>query len=275
VHLGERECSIQRRHQKIIEESPSPALDPGLRARMGEAAVAAAAAVDYVGAGTVEFLLDADGGFFFLEMNTRLQVEHPVTELVYGVDLVRAQLETAAGRPLPWRQEDLIPRGHAVECRLYAEDPAAGFQPSLGRVLLYREPGGPGVRVDSGLSEGDEVTLHYDPMIAKLSTHAENRAAAIDRQRAALAAYPVLGPTTNVEYLRAVLDHPAFRAGDTHTGFLDEHLAGWAPVAAPETAVLAAVALNETRHAAPAASGDVPLPDSWNRIGRFRLRGLD
>jgi acetyl-CoA carboxylase biotin carboxylase subunit len=275
VHLGERECSIQRRHQKIIEETPSPALDPALRERMGAAAVAAAAAVGYVGAGTVEFLLAADGSFHFLEMNTRLQVEHPVTELVLGVDLVRAQLETAAGRPLPWTQDELRPRGHAIECRLYAEDPGAGFLPSLGRLLLYREPTGPNVRVDAGICEGDTVTLHYDPMLAKLSVHAERRDAAVDRMRAALAEYPVLGITTNVEYLRAVLDQPAFRAGDTHTGFLDEHLAGWTPVGEPDAAALAAVALHAAAGAPAAVPGAAPSADPWRVLGRLRLRGLD
>ncbi len=229
VQLGERECSIQRRHQKIIEETPSPALTPELRARMGAAAVAAARAARYVNAGTVEFLVDAAGDFYFLEMNTRLQVEHPVTEWVTGLDLVRAQLLVAAGAPLPWRQEEIVPRGHAIECRLYAEDPAHGFRPSLGRILLLDEPAGPGVRVDSGVAAGDEVTMHYDPLLAKLSVHGPDRAAAIARALAALREYAVLGIATNVAYLQAILDHPEFRAGRTHTGFLDAHLAGWPP----------------------------------------------
>ncbi|MCB1185063.1 acetyl-CoA carboxylase biotin carboxylase subunit, partial [bacterium] len=227
VHLCERECSIQRRHQKIIEESPSPALDQALRDRMGAAAVAAAAAVDYEGAGTVEFLLGQDGAFYFLEMNTRLQVEHPVTELVTGADLVRAQIRVAEGRPLPWRQEDIRPRGHAIECRLYAEDPARGFMPSLGRLLVLDEPSGPGVRIDSGVRRGDEVSMHYDPMIAKLSLHGDDRRAAIDRAVAALRRYAVLGVTTNIAYLLAILQHEAFRDGALHTGFLDEHLPDW------------------------------------------------
>ena len=280
VHLGERECSIQRRHQKIVEETPSTALDEGLRRRMGEAAVAAARAAGYIGAGTVEFLLTPAGEFYFLEMNTRLQVEHPVTEWVTGLDLVRAQILVAAGAPLPWSDADLAPRGHALECRLYAEDPAHGFLPSLGRLLSYREPSGPGVRVDAGVAEGDEITLHYDPMIAKLSVHAEDRAAAIARMRAALRDYVVLGITTNAAYLDAVLAHPAFAAGDTHTGFLQEHLPGETVSgdAADETAALVAAALHE---AARGAAADV-APRTAPRvaptvpvIGRFRLKGLD
>ncbi len=171
VHLFERECSIQRRHQKIIEESPSPALTPALRQEMGAAAVAAARAVGYRGAGTVEFLLDAAGDFYFLEMNTRLQVEHPVTELVTGTDLVRAQIQVAEGRTLPWTQADLACRGHAIECRIYAEDPEQNFLPSLGQLVLLHEPSGPGVRIDSGVRQGDAITMYYDPLIAKLSVH--------------------------------------------------------------------------------------------------------
>ena len=282
VHLFERECSIQRRHQKIIEESPSPALDEGLRARMGAAAVAAARAVGYEGAGTIEFLLGQDGGFHFLEMNTRLQVEHPVTELVTGQDLVRTQILVAGGAPLPWRQEDLSVRGHAIECRVYAEDPEDGFLPSLGRLLLLREPSGPGVRVDSGVRQGDEVTLHYDPMIAKLSVHAHDRAAAIARMAAALRDYPILGVATNHEYLLAVLATAAFAEGRLHTGFLEEHLPGWrgdrASTAA--AALLAAAAAEPGRPArAGGAAGGAGAPavaaaTPWDRLGRFRHPGL-
>ena len=186
VHLFERECSMQRRHQKMIEESPSPALSPAVRARMGAAAVAAARAAGYRNAGTVEFLLEGagdDARFYFLEMNTRLQVEHPVTEMVTGVDLVHAQLRVASGEPLPWSQESLSQRGHAIECRIYAEDPAQGFLPQAGRLLLYREPQGPGIRVDSGVVEGGEIPVHYDPMLAKLIVSGETREVA--RRRAA------------------------------------------------------------------------------------------
>lgn len=277
VHLGERECSIQRRHQKIVEETPSTALDADLRARMGEAAVAAARAVDYVGAGTVEFLLGADGGFHFLEMNTRLQVEHPITELVFGVDLVEAQIRVGRGEPLPWTQQDLVPRGHALECRIYAEDPARGFLPSTGVLLAYEEPDGPGVRVDAGVAQGGEVTPHYDPMLAKLSVHAGTREAAVARMRDALRRYPILGVTTNIEYLDAVLSSPAFLAGDTTTAFLDEHLADWRPAPADAAALVAAAAA-ETAGAAPAgfaAGAPTAPPSPWARLGRFRLGGLD
>jgi acetyl-CoA carboxylase biotin carboxylase subunit len=281
IHLLERECSIQRRHQKIIEETPSPALTPALREKMGQAAVAAARAVDYQGAGTVEFLLGATGDFFFLEMNTRLQVEHPVTELVTGTDLVRAQIRVAEGHPLPWRQEDIAARGHAIECRVYAEDPADGFLPSLGEILLMHQPEGPGVRVDSGIRQGDEVTMFYDPMIAKLSLHGEDRAAAIDRAVTALKEYAILGVTTNVEYLIAILQDPAFVAGDLHTGFLDEHLADWTGGSGDDDLALALAAVDEWTRleegvGVVGGAGIVHAVTSpWNYLGRFRLSGLD
>ncbi|HEX6738238.1 MAG TPA: biotin carboxylase N-terminal domain-containing protein, partial [Vicinamibacteria bacterium] len=224
VHLHERECSVQRRHQKVIEETPSPALDAARRAALCAAGLAAARAAGYVNAGTVEFLLDPDGRFYFLEMNTRLQVEHPVTEAVLNLDLVRLQIEVAAGRPLPLRQEDLVPRGHALECRLYAEDPERNDLPSPGRILHLAAPEGPGVRFDAGIAAGSEVTVHYDPLLAKLVTWGRDRAESIERMEAALARTAVLGVVTNQARLRAILAHPAFRAGDLHTGFLDEHL---------------------------------------------------
>jgi 3-methylcrotonyl-CoA carboxylase alpha subunit len=220
VHLGERECSIQRRHQKILEESPSPAVDADLRAQLGAAAVAAARAVGYVGAGSVEFLLDAEGRYYFLEMNTRLQVEHPVTELVTDLDLVHLQFAVAAGDPLPFGQDAVALRGHAIECRVYAEDAAAGFLPSSGPIRLFAPPEGPGVRNDVGVATGDEVSVHYDPQLAKLIVHAPDRAAAIARLMRALREYAVLGPTTNLPYLLRIAEHPAFRAGDTTTGFV-------------------------------------------------------
>jgi acetyl-CoA carboxylase biotin carboxylase subunit len=227
VQLFERECSIQRRHQKILEESPSAALTPALRQRMGDAAIAAARAAGYLNAGTVEFLLEGagdDARFYFLEMNTRLQVEHPVTEAVTGVDLVRAQLVIAAGGELPWTQAALSQRGHAIECRVYAEDPENGFLPQAGRLLLYREPQGPGIRIDSGVVEGDSVSVNYDPLIAKLTVAAESRDAAIARARVALRWFPILGLRTNVPFLIRLLDHPEVRAGRLHTGFIDEHI---------------------------------------------------
>jgi acetyl/propionyl-CoA carboxylase alpha subunit len=227
VHLFERECSVQRRHQKIVEESPSLAVTPALRTRMGEAAVAAARAAGYRNAGTVEFLLEGTGDdarFYFLEMNTRLQVEHPVTEAVAGVDIVRAQLDVAGGAPLPWTQDSLVQRGHAIEARVYAEDPARDFLPQAGRILLYREPSGPGIRVDSGIAEGSEITVHYDPLLAKVVSFAENRNAAIARAVTALRSYPMLGIRTNIAFLAAILGHSSFRAGDIDTAFVDERL---------------------------------------------------
>ncbi len=248
IHLGERECSIQRRHQKILEESPSPALSPTLRARMGDAAVRAARAAGYVNAGTVEFMLDAAGQFYFLEMNTRLQVEHPVTEQVTGLDLVRWQIAVAGGARLPFSQQDITFRGHAIEARLYAEDPVT-YLPAVGRLALLDPPLGPGVRVDAGLTTGDEVTVHYDPMIAKLVVHAESRAAAVDRLRRALDDFAVLGLTTNLPLLRAIAAHPAYASGDTHTGFLNEHPLEVTAPATPPGAVLVAAALAELQFA--------------------------
>jgi acetyl/propionyl-CoA carboxylase alpha subunit len=255
VHLFERDCSVQRRHQKVVEETPSPALTPSLRARITEAAVTVTQAARYRNAGTVEFLVDLNGGsraarpssagrgvpdaaaeapFYFLEMNTRLQVEHPVTEQVTGLDLVRAQLLVAAGEPLPWTQADVSQRGHAIEARIYAEDPAQGFLPQAGRLLLYREPRLPGVRIDSGVTEGGDVSIYYDPMIAKVIATAETRDLARARLTAALRAFPVLGLRTNIPFLLRILEHPRFRAGAIDTGFLDREGAALAEAAATE-----------------------------------------
>jgi geranyl-CoA carboxylase alpha subunit len=268
-HLGERECSVQRRHQKILEESPSPAVDPDLRARMGEAAVAAAEAVDYVGAGTVEFLLDEDGSFYFLEMNTRLQVEHPVTELVYGVDLVRAQVLTAAGEPLPFDPAGLVPRGHAIEARLYAEDPAQGFLPQAGPVLRLRFPEVPGIRVDAALAEGNPVDVHYDPLLAKIIAFGGDRAEANARLHRALADTVVLGVTTNLDFLADVVALPAWAEGRLHTGFLDEHLPAWAPPAEapPEVFALAAAAFGGGSGADAGSGGSAATP--WTSLGSW------
>ncbi len=229
VHLFERECSVQRRHQKIIEETPSPAVDSDLRARMGDAAVAVARASGYVNAGTVEFLLDQSGRFYFLEVNTRLQVEHPITEMTTGLDLVRHQIEIAAGKPLPFRQEDLVPRGHAIECRIYAEDPEADFMPAPGKVLLFQPAEGPGVRFDHGVYSGCQVPVQYDPILGKLVVWAENREAACRRMIRALRESVILGVKTPVEFLLDVIGSPAFQAGDTHTRFIEEHFAQWRP----------------------------------------------
>jgi len=221
VHLGERDCSIQRRHQKVVEEAPSPVVGPELRAKMGAAAVAAARAVDYRGAGTCEFLLGADGGFYFLEMNTRLQVEHPVTEMVYGVDLVSWQIDVAEGRRLPLTQAELDARrrGHAIECRVYAEDPVK-FLPSPGTITHLRVPDGPWVRNDSGCYEGAEIPVHYDPMISKLVVWGEDRAQAVARMRRALDEYQVRGIETNLPFHRLCLRHPLFGRGEYDTGFI-------------------------------------------------------
>src|SRR5690606_36616969 len=208
VHLFERECSIQRRHQKIIEETPSPAVTPEIRAQMCEAALALARAVRYVSAGSVEFMLSPDGNFYFLEMNTRLQVEHPITELVSGVDVAAWQIRLAAGEPLPFRQEDLQQRGHAIECRLYAEDPANHFLPSTGTIAYYRPPVGPGVRVDDGIQSGTQVSPYYDAMLAKIITWGADRPEAIRKMVQALQDTVVLGVTTNLPYLLAILEHP-------------------------------------------------------------------
>jgi acetyl-CoA carboxylase biotin carboxylase subunit len=224
VHLFERECSLQRRHQKVVEESPSLALTPALRERMGAAAVAIAAAAGYRNAGTVEFLIDrggADARFYFLEMNTRLQVEHPVTEQVVGVDLVCAQLAVAGGDRLPWRQNELRQRGHALEARIYAEDPTDRFLPQAGRILLYRPPFMPGIRIDSGIAEDMEVSVHYDPLLAKLIAWGETRDAARRRAVAALTEFPILGIRTNIAFLIALLEHQDVVAGNVDVQFLD------------------------------------------------------
>ncbi len=223
IYLGERECSIQRRHQKIVEESPSVALAPEQRAEMGAAAVRIARAAHYVNAGTLEFMLDTDKQFYFLEMNTRLQVEHPVTELVTGLDLVRQQIRIAAGEPLTLTQEEISLRGHAIEVRIYAEDADQNFLPSTGTVTSFVAPEGPGIRLDSGIVSGDEVTQYYDPMLAKLIVYGEDRPAAIQRMRHALEQTAVSGVTTNISLLHDICIHPAFRAGETYTNFLTTH----------------------------------------------------
>ena len=274
IALGERECSIQRRHQKIVEEAPSPALTADLRQAMCEAAAAAGRAVGYVGAGTVEFMLDADGAFYFLEMNTRLQVEHPVTEAIYGVDLVRAQLRVASGLPLPWREAPAI-RGHAIEVRLYAEDPAAGFLPATGTLVRYRLPPLPGIRLDTGYAEGDEVAIHYDPMLAKLIAWGEDREHARARLVDALGRWEVHGVTTNLGFLRSVLAHPAFAAGTTHTGFIGEHWPDGVQAEAPSDDALIAAALAEVMglgrgDAGRAGGASAAVESVWQRVGPWR-----
>lgn len=268
VHLGERECSLQRRHQKVIEEAPSPLLDPQTRARIGAAACNTARSVDYVGAGTVEFIVSADrpDEFFFMEMNTRLQVEHPVTEAVTGLDLVEWQLRVAAGEKLGFAQDDIELRGHAIEARVYAEDPARGFLPTGGRVLRVIEPSGDGIRVDSSLLAGTVVGSDYDPMLSKVIAHGHDRDEALAKLDAALAQTAVLGVQTNIEFLRFLLADERVRAGDLDTALLDERLAGFAPLAAPDD-VLAAGGLYRQWALASRAHGDPwSVPTGW-RVG--------
>ena len=277
IHLGERECSIQRRHQKLVEEAPSPAVDSELREWMGAAAVAAAEAVAYRGAGTCEFLLAPDRSFYFLEMNTRIQVEHPVTELVYGVDLVREQLRIAAGEPMRVHSGWLSPRGWALECRITSEDPANGFLPSTGRIEYLRVPGGPGVRWDGGVDVGDEVTLHYDSMLAKLIVWAPDRAQAITRMRRALDELTVLGVATNQGFHRRLLADPAFQQGDLDIQFLERRTDLSQPSPSPDDilrlAVAAALAEDHARRTRrPAVSADDAGDGAW--LQRARLEGL-
>ncbi|MEX0692249.1 MAG: acetyl-CoA carboxylase biotin carboxylase subunit [Gemmatimonadales bacterium] len=279
LHLGERECSIQRRHQKLIEEAPSPAVDVDLRLRMGEAAVQAARAVGYIGAGTVEFLLAADGRFYFLEMNTRIQVEHPVTELVYGVDLVREQLRIAAGQPTTLPGRAMRPRGHAIECRIISEDPFNGFLPATGRVAYLRVPTGPGVRWDSGIEQGSDVGVFYDSLLAKLIVWGETRERAISRMERALDELVLVGLPTSQAFHRRVLAHPDFRSGHYDIGFLERH--GDALVGGPSpddllrrVALVAALAEQEARQAAVPVTepGGHARESAWVRAARTHGR---
>lgn len=271
VHLGERECSLQRRHQKVIEEAPSPLLDPATRARIGEAACSTARSVDYVGAGTVEFIVSADrpDEFFFMEMNTRLQVEHPVTEAVTGLDLVEWQLRVAAGEKLTFSQDDIELRGHAIEARVYAEDPARGFLPTGGRVLQVFEPSGDGVRVDSSLLPGTLVGSDYDPMLSKVIAHGTDRDEALARLDRALSQTAILGVQTNIEFLRFLLADERVRAGDLDTALLDERLADFAPLPAPDDVLAAAGLYRQSALALQArhfAGNPWAAPTGW-RVG--------
>lgn len=275
IHLGERECSIQRRHQKVIEECPSPlvAAHPEMRQAMGQAALNIARATGYYNAGTMEFLVDPDRNFYFLEMNTRLQVEHPVTELVTGTDLVRMQIEIAAGAPLRLRQEDIGWRGSAIECRIYAEDPNNGFLPSAGKMHHVERPAGPGVRLDNGIYPGWTVPLEYDPLLAKLAVWAETRDWAIARLKRVLGEYYVSGIKTNITFFRQILDDPEFKAGNLHTGFIDEYLRHREPEAKQDseyeavTALAAVVFASKTKvQNTPSSAG----PSAWLAAGRAR-----
>lgn len=260
VHLGERECSVQRRHQKMIEEAPSVAVSPELRARMGATAVAAAKAAGYVNAGTCEFLLDREGNYYFLEMNTRIQVEHPVTELVMGIDLVQWQIRIASGEKLPFEQKTFVPRGWAMECRITSEDPSNGFLPSTGRIEYLHLPTGPGVRWDGGIEQGSEVTLHYDPMLAKLIVHAPTRELAIARMHRALLELTIDGVETSRGFHLRVMEHPEFQRGDISIQWLEQKLpeltgAKPLPEAVRTAAIVAALVADAERSAPRAASG--------------------
>jgi len=279
VYLGERECSLQRRHQKVVEEAPSAVVEPDLRRRMGEAAVRVAQAAGYTNAGTVEFLVDARKNFYFLEMNTRLQVEHPVTELVTGLDLVQLQINIAAGKPLPFAQENIHPRGHAIECRLYAEDPENNFFPSPGKITRLITPAGPGVREDSGVYEGWQVPLEYDPLLSKLIVWARTRKQAIARMERALDEYFIGGIKTNLALFRKILRDPGFRKAEIHTAYLDQMLAQ-APPAPDEkeemkrqrVAAIAAALLAATANNGANANGTAPAngqtASAWKTIAR-------
>jgi acetyl/propionyl-CoA carboxylase alpha subunit len=276
IHLGERECSIQRRHQKIIEETPSTALTTELRAAMTAAALRCGRSLGYQNAGTVEFIVDGDGKFYFLEVNTRLQVEHPVTEMVTGFDLVEWQMRVAEGGVLPATQEDVSFRGHAVECRVYAEDAENGFLPSTGRLVAYEEPVAPFVRVDSGVREGSDIGIHFDPMISKVAASGATRAEAVSRLVWALENYPILGVKTNVALALDVLKHPAYAAGDISTKFIETHFPSWRDTPDHETTE----ALVRIAVTAPSSATGVAVPSGrtsgealWENLKSMRLGG--
>jgi len=274
VHLLERECSIQRRHQKIIEETPSPVMTPELRERMGNAALMAARASGYVNAGTVEFLLDKEGRFYFLEVNTRLQVEHPITEMITGLDLVRLQLQIASGAPLPFTQKDISGRGHAIECRIYAEDPEQGFFPSPGKIEFMKEPSGPGIRNDCGIYSGFNVPVEYDPILSKLIVYAASREDAIERMLRALREYVISGVKTPIAFLIDILGSVAFSQGQTYTDFINTHFPSWKPERPDIDIACIAFIIDEiagrkkVQRTGPAAN-DYPTP--WESLGGWRM----
>ena len=262
IHLFERECSVQRRHQKVVEEAPSSVLTPELREKMGEAAIGVAKACNYTGAGTVEFIVDENLDFFFLEMNTRLQVEHPVTEMITGIDLVREQIYIAEGKPLSFGQEDVKINGHAIELRVYAEDPDNHFLPDIGTLQTYRRPQGPGVRVDDGFEEGMEIPIHYDPMIAKLVAHAESREFAMDRLIRAIEEYKISGVSTTLGFGKFVLEHEAFRSGKFDTKFVDKYFEKVPSMVSKDELIIGALfssrVFQQKSQAKPAQNGGAP-----------------
>jgi acetyl/propionyl-CoA carboxylase alpha subunit len=274
IHLLERECSVQRRYQKIIEESPSPAMTPELRAEMGRAAVSAAMASGYVNAGTVEFLLGDDGKYYFLEVNTRLQVEHPVTEMITGIDIVRQQIQIAAGNPLALSQDDIMGRGHAVECRIYGEDPENNFFPCPGKILYMKQPAGPGVRNDCGIYSGFEVPVEYDPILSKLIVCAENRKLALERMIKALRQYVILGIKTPIPFLIDVLASEPFREGQTFTNFIATHFCDWEQKAGQSDLACMAYVIDEicgNRKIKSLPSGEIEAATPWQTLGNWRL----
>lgn len=275
VHLFERECSIQRRHQKIIEESPSVALDDALRSKMGETAKRVIKESGYTNAGTVEFLLDKNKNFYFLEVNARIQVEHPVTEFVTGIDLVKLQIRIAAGEPLPFRQEDVQQKGHAIECRIYAEDPENNFLPSLGTIHFVQEPTGPWVRTDSGLFSGIEVSMYYDPILSKLIVWGQDRNDAIHRMKNALENYIILGIKTQIPFLKAVIEHSEFVTGNTDTNFLKHHFTNWKMPDLDKNEIsmaLAAAAIHDmTNSKAPIRVEKGTHSTPWNTVGSWEI----
>ncbi len=274
IYLGERECSIQRRHQKLVEEAPSPFVDQALREHMGAVAVAGAKRANYANAGTMEFLVDRDSNFYFLEMNTRLQVEHPVTEMVTGVDIVKEQIRIAFGRRLRYMQDDVRLKGHAIEARITAEDPYANFMPSVGTITSLVEPTGPGVRVESGVYEGMEVSLYYDPMIAKLIVHGDTRGDALLRLRRALQEYRILGVKSNIPFHRRLVENWNFQAGNFDTGFLAANpdlMDAWVPSQKRAAAVAATILAHRRRQQALVMVGGVgDSPSQWKIDGRRR-----
>jgi acetyl-CoA carboxylase biotin carboxylase subunit len=279
IHLFERECSIQRRHQKIIEETPSPVINPKLRKKMGESAVSAAKAVGYTNAGTVEFMIDKNLNFYFMEMNTRLQVEHPITEMTTGVDLAKWQLKIASGEKLKIKQEELIQRGHAIECRIYAEDPNKGFLPSIGTLERVEAPTGPNIRDDSGIYTGMKITPYYDPMLAKIITYAENREENINKMIWALSHYAIMGVTTNIYFLKKVLEHEEFKKGNITTHFIDNYFKDRTEVKdrLPIDAIIA-LAVYDSLHKKSQETVRYKEADPhnpWKHVGRWRVSGQE
>ncbi|MCP4623433.1 MAG: acetyl-CoA carboxylase biotin carboxylase subunit [bacterium] len=277
IHLFERECSIQRRHQKIVEESPSTALDDDLRRRMGETALKVVEISGYTNAGTVEMLLDKEKNYYFLEVNARLQVEHPVTEMVTGIDLVHAQIRVAAGEKLWLKQDDLTQNGHAIECRIYAEDPENNFLPSAGKILFMKEPSGPGIRHDCGVFSGYEVSVFYDPILSKLVAWAPSREICCHRMAAALNDFPVLGIKTDIEFLRDVVIHPEFIAGNTYTDFIPQNMPDWKHSAGEgviDEALITATIFAKYAKKTPTISGNIQdLSSPWLEIGDWQICG--